>query len=78
MILIAKVARKKKSQPSLFLHLVVNSVRYKKYFVSFKLTAIADDNLNMDGITRVGCERIENIVGKETMLITSIFSFPIM
>ena len=41
-----------------------------------KLKALADDMLNVTEILKFDLERVENIVGKEKMLVASIFSFP--
>ena len=43
-----------------------------------KLKAFADDNCNIAQTTEFEFDRVENIMGKGEMLVTSIFSCPTM
>ena len=40
-----------------------------------KLKASADEKINANEVLKIGFGRVENIVEKEKMLVTSIFSF---
>ena len=56
-------------------HFAVNTLPNDKIFHWSKLKACADDKINVTEILRFVWRRVENIVGKEKMLVTSIFSF---
>ena len=58
-----------------FSHLKVNSLPNDKIFDWSKLKAFANDKINVNEKLKFGLGRVENIVGKGEMLITSIFSF---
>ena len=40
-----------------------------------KFKAFADDNLKVAKMAKFVCDKVENVVGKREMLVTSIFSF---
>ena len=54
---------------------MVQSLPKDKIFDLSKLKAVADDKSNVTKIMIYVFSRAENIVGKEKMLVTSIFSF---
>ena len=53
----------------------VNSLPHDKILDWSKLKAFADDNINVTESLKFVLRRLENIVGKEKMLVTSIFFF---